>query len=96
MRLEFPSGSSGRFLARLRWGIHLIGAKDGVNRAYNTPEPFIHLPGNSVRVIHCGRRINDDEFSVSESIPGMGFDTILLTFAPTERSTVRGDYIAAQ
>jgi len=83
-------------------GVELIGAKNGSNRTFTTPEPFINgaFQDNEFHIIvhHNGRTlINGCDYVVSESGgPGTGFDTLtFITFTPNSRSELYADYVIA-
>jgi hypothetical protein len=90
--------------AQIRYteGVALLGTKNGVNRAFTSPETFRDDDLTTVRVFHNGRRLikapddspRNGDFYVSESVPGGGYDTVnLLTFAPVASSELRADYV---
>jgi len=89
-------------------GIVLIGAKNGTNRIYHTPDKFFHDPlvtGSTIEVFANSRRLIQTnlqnpavgDYWVSESGGvGTGFDTInLLTFTPIVRTTLVCNYLIA-
>jgi hypothetical protein len=93
------TGISG--LAHSKIGISLLGARNGLNRTFTTPDYFVHdLPtGKTVEVFHNGRRLaqsatadpRDGDYYVTGSISG--FDTInLLSFAPVGGSVLVANY----
>jgi len=94
-----PIGSKAAaiLLGRFRWNIPLSGVCDGLNRLFILPEPaFVDLPYSVVRVYHGGRKLNDYEYQVLESVPGSGnYDRVKLTsWAPSSRTQLVADYTA--
>ena len=77
-----------------RYEIELVGPKNAVNLVYTLPEYF---GATSIRYYRNGVRQNrgiGDDFVVSESGPGTGFDTItVLNDAPLLEETLFADYI---
>jgi len=82
-------------------GIELLGTRDGVNRAFTTPDAFRDDDLATIRVFHNGRRLvkspdadpRNGDFLTSESVPGGGYDTITINFAPVSTSELRADYV---
>lgn len=83
-----------------RQGVKLIGIKNGINRVFYTPDPFINgsyaLNEFKILVRHNGRvLVQDCDFTIEESGgPGTGFDTInMVSFVPNSRSELFADYV---
>jgi hypothetical protein len=88
-------------------GIPLIGARDGTNRKFTTPDKFINnlTTMQTIEVFSNSRRLIQTsttnpgvgDYWISESGgPGTGFDTInLLTFTPVARTTLVANYQVA-
>lgn len=72
------------------------GAIDGVNRAFLTARKFImEFGGPQIAVYLNGTRQQlPDDYSVSESVPGSGFDTIVFALPPLPGDNIAADYIA--
>jgi hypothetical protein len=71
----------------------LVGDCDGVNRVFLLPEVAIQdPPQRQVKVYHGGRRLQVTEYQVKESVPGGGYDTVELVFAPRSVSRLVADY----
>jgi hypothetical protein len=76
----------------------LAGLYNRSNRDFVLPEPVVHSPpGPIVRVYHGGRRLNEWEYEVGESIPGSGIlDLVRLQqWAPGAHNRLVADYTAA-
>lgn len=92
-------------LGQRKTNITLIGALNGTNRIFTTPDKYVHANGLSVDVFHNGRRLLEaptpdvrlGDFFCSESGgSGTGFDTInLLSFVPISKSVLVSDYQGA-
>lgn len=77
----------------------LLGAKNGLNRIFTTPEKFLPL---TIRVYHNGRRLvratalspaYGDYYVMESGGPGTGYDTVIfLSFTPVEKSGLLTDY----
>jgi hypothetical protein len=86
-----------------RVGIALVPTADP--RIFETPGYFIHDPSAiTIEVFHNGRGLyhsstqspKDGDFYVEESVPGAGYDqVVLVTFTPDSRSTLRANYFAS-
>ena len=81
-------------------GISLIGAKDGTNRTFTTPDKFINgsLGNNEfrIKIIHNGRDLIENEnYTLIESGgAGTGFDTIVfISIIPTTKSKLEVSYV---
>jgi hypothetical protein len=97
MILQPVAGGGGGALAFLRWDIELLGAKNGANPVFTTPDKFD--PDYFV-VYWNGRRLFvGDDYLVSESGgPGTGYDTITLLWTkllPRAADRVTADYLRA-
>lgn len=75
--------------------ISLIGMKNGVNKIFYTPEPFINglYFNNSfhIEIKHNGKAVYENtDYTIAESGgPGTGYDTInFIQFAPLVKSTL--------
>jgi hypothetical protein len=84
-------------LADIRTGVELIGTINGSNTVFSTPDSFVRIsPGLSIAVYYNGQRLREglsDDYSLSESGgPGMGWDTVTLSFAPKPGDTLSADY----
>lgn len=97
--LEVSGGSSTLPIA-FKQGVALIGAVDGVNRSFYTPEAFINgiLGANDFKILlrHNGRvLIQGIDFRVYESGgAGTGYDNIVITaFIPNANSKLMADYV---
>jgi hypothetical protein len=81
--------------AQIHWqtGVALAGAKDGSNRVYTAPEPFWYFPPEDApRVTRNGVVQTDiDDYTVSESIPGAGYNTI--TFVPATPAPLAWEHL---
>lgn len=77
----------------------LIGTIDGSNRIFTTAHRFINGTwGNNefrIKIEHNGRVLAETfDYMIAESNgPGTGYDTVILTFAPSARSVLVADYI---
>lgn len=84
-----------------RWNIDLIGARNGANVTYTTPEDFIQASGTYpnvvIRVYWNGVRLRlgaSNDYTVSESGgAGTGYDTIVMAVAPKADDQLTADYI---
>ncbi len=83
----------------LREDEQLIGATNGVNITFTLPngdKAINQEPGAKVKVYYNGQRLHEggiNDFTVIESVPGDGFDTVLLNFSPRSGDLVSADYI---
>jgi hypothetical protein len=80
--------------------VPLVGAINGANTVFTTPDDFEHDPsGASIAVYYNGMRLEGGtgcDYTVSESGgAGTGFDTVTLTFAPKSGDKLLADYIKA-
>jgi hypothetical protein len=92
-------------VSQRKTGIYLIGALNGANRVFTTPDKFVHANGLSIDVFHNGRRLVEtilpyggmgDFFCTESGGSGTGFDTInLLSFVPVGKSILVSDYQVA-
>lgn len=85
-----PTGGGTRaaalLLARMRWNQDLIGAKNGIDVTYTTPDVFVQSGDTVIRVFRNGQRLREgasNDFTVSESGGvGTGFDTVTFNGDP--------------
>ena len=102
--LEGLEVSDGYIIAELpftfKQGVSLIGALDGNNRIFTTPNKFIQgtFGANkfAICIKHNGRDLVETiDYIVSESSGvGTGFDTIIfISFTPKNTSVLRADYV---
>lgn len=73
----------------------LTGAIDGVNDTFSAPAPFVAAGARREAVLYNGVRLAAGagaDYLALESIPGAGFDTIRLAFAPKSGDTLTIDY----
>ena len=91
------AGSGNVRLEDFRWGIPLVGVKNGVNNVFTTPENFVQSVNVIIRVYWNGRRLKlNDDYTVSESGGiGTGYDTVTFLFPkpPVATSELTADYI---
>lgn len=84
-------------LRRFRWGIDLLGPKDGTNTTFQTPEPFIQQGTVVIRIYWNGQRLrlgSANDYTVAESGGvGTGFDTIIMVVAPMNFDVLTADYV---
>ena len=84
-------------LRRFRWGIDLLGPKDGTNTTFQTPEPFVQQGTVVIQVYWNGQRLRlgaTNDYTVAESGGvGTGFDTIIVARAPRSYDVLMADYI---
>lgn len=94
-------GSFGPFqlAAHLREDEQLVGATNGANITFILPngdKAINQEPGAKVKIYYNGQRLHEgglNDFVVSESVPGTGFDTVFLNFPPLSGDLVSADYI---
>lgn len=74
-----------------KYNISLIGAIDGVNRDYATPDKF---DAATLSVYYNGQRlIRPEDYDVSESMgAGTGYDKITTVFTPLVGDRILVDY----
>lgn len=88
-------------LSDVRVGVPLLGAVNGVNSTFTTPEPFLRLSlyGETISVLYNGQRLYEGalaDYTLAESGGvGSGFDTVLLSFAPRIGDLLVADYVVA-
>jgi|MudIll2142460700_1097286.scaffolds.fasta_scaffold00003_135 hypothetical protein len=84
-------------LRRFRWGIDLLGLKDGTNTTFQTPEIFMQQGTVVIQVYWNGQRLrlgSTNDYTVAESGGvGTGFDTIIMAIAPRNTDVLLADYI---
>lgn len=82
-----------------RTGVALIGVINGTNMVFTTPETFMHDGTTSIFVYLNGVRLElgvGNDYVVSESIPGNGYDTVTLPFAPVPpKDKITADYFVS-
>lgn len=92
------AGSGNVRLEDFRWGVDLLGVKDGVNNVFTTPSNFIQLSNVVINVFWNGRKLKiGNDYTVSESGGvGTGYDTVTFLFPkpPVATSELTADYIA--
>lgn len=92
-------GGGGGTIASLRFDIVPIGAIDGVNLTFTTPEKFIQVAPLVIRVYRNGQRqAQVGDYTVSESGGfGTGYDTITFVAGAKIKvgTVIRVDYVAA-
>lgn len=84
--------------SKLRSGVVLSGAVNGVNTTFTVPEFFRHDPPSfDIAVYFNGQRVlRDDDFTVSESGgAGTGYDTVETIFVMKTGDKIWADYVAA-
>jgi hypothetical protein len=84
-------------VGRYRIGQALVGPKTGLNYVFTTPgsDRFVHnLPFLTLQLYFNGvRQTFIDDYMVLESVPGGGYDTIVLNVAPRSWDHLTADYI---
>jgi hypothetical protein len=92
-------GSSANvLLEKFRWNKDLVGTKDGVNVAFNTPDVFVQSGSVLIRVYRNGQRLRlgaSNDYTVSESGGvGTGYDTVTFNGpAPLLYEELTADYL---
>lgn len=91
--------SHGR-LGKPRLSAALLGAQNGVNLVFTTPQKFLHIsPYFLERVYVNGQRMKEGptfDYVASESGgPGAGFDTITFIFPPLSVDVLLVDFYEA-
>lgn len=79
----------------LRTNQELIGTIDGANTTFTTAEPFCHDSLRAEMLYFNGQRLKEGvgcDYTVAESVPGSGYDTITLAFAPLPGENLLIDY----
>ncbi len=83
-------------IADFRRNIILIGAKNGVNQTFTTPDKFVRTPFTEV-VYHNGVVQEEgagNDYTLSESGgPGTGYDTVHFSIAPYAWEKLTIDYM---
>jgi hypothetical protein len=76
-----------------KYNIALVGAVNGVNQAYATPDKF---DAATFSLYYNGQRlVRPEDFEISESFgAGSGYDTVTTTFAPRVGDRLFVDYIS--
>jgi len=78
-----------------RIGIGLIGAINGVNLIFATPEIFVRVAGaDTIAVYYNGQRlVETDDYALSESGGiGTGYDRVTMLIAPKPGDKMTSDY----
>ena len=72
----------------------LSGVIDGTNKIFTTVDKFnMEFGGVQIKVYMNGvRQKFSDDYSVSESVPGSGFDIITFVVAPKPGDNLLADY----
>lgn len=80
--------------AQLVEGEVLTGTIDGTNKTFTTTDKFtMEFGGVNIKVhVNGVRQRFTDDYSVSESAPGAGFDTITFVVAPKPGDNLLADY----
>lgn len=82
------------FVSAHQTGVELLGAIDGLNTSFTTPDDF---EPSTLAVFYNGQRLKEgalDDYIVSESGgAGTGFDTIITTIAPKIGDRLLSDYL---
>lgn len=81
--------------ATRRVGIGLIGAINGVNLVFTTPEIFVRVVvADTIGVYYNGQRlVETDDYALSESGGiGTGYDTVTMLSAPKVGDKLKADY----
>ena len=88
-RRAVPAGS-------VRVGVALLGAIDGVNQTFTTPETFVQTPpGLSIALFWNGvRQELGGDYTVSGGFAGQG-TTLTMLFTPRPGDKLLADYVAA-
>lgn len=84
----------------LKQEVPLIGIRNGINRIFHTPEPFLNGTLDTgekmhISVEHNGRSLYEGiDYTVSESGgSGTGFDTLnFISFSPNQQSVLYANY----
>lgn len=80
---------------RIRRNIPLIGVKNGVNKIFTSPDKFVRTPYVET-VKYNGITLEEGvggDYTVSESVPGDGYDTITMEVALLDWEKLTIDYI---
>jgi len=80
---------------RFKFGIPLIGDIDGAKVIFYVPDVFVEA---SMRVHYNGQKLHvgdTEDYVVSESVVGSGYDTIIFNFAPRINDRITANYIVA-
>jgi len=94
-----PAAAGAGISARLRWSQPLVGAKDGTNLVFRTPEPFLQTVATAIRVHRNGVLLemgSGNDYTIEESGgPGTGWDTVVLAAIPPKLwEKLTADYVA--
>lgn len=82
-------------LADLRVGVTLLGAIDGANTSFTTPEPFVQTaPKASIALYLNGVRQDlAQDYTVAAAGPGLGSGVVLVE-PPRSGDKITADYLA--
>lgn len=79
-----------------KWRTQRTLIPTGNPSVFTTPEVFVHVVGGaSIALYFNGQRLESgagNDFTVSESSPGDGYDTVTLLFVPVAGDTFWADY----
>lgn len=77
-------------------GVGLVGAINGANTTFTTPQPFLNTGQDTAAVFYNGQRLHEgvgDDYTLAESGgPGTGWDTVNLLFTPKPGDRLTADY----
>ena len=76
----------------------VLGAINGVNTTFLSPTKFIHANPDTEVFLYNGVRLEQgagNDYTVSESIPGLGYDIITTAFAPKSGDKLLLDFTPA-
>lgn len=92
-----PVATSGSGLSRFRRNVPLLGEKNGTNHVYTTPEKFLRSPFQEVVYYNGSAQIEGlgNDYVVSESAPGTGYDTVTFSIALKSWENLTIDYLRA-
>ena len=77
-------------------GQNLLGSQDGINTVFTTPLKFIRNAVTKEIVFLNGVRLREgvgNDYVVSESVPGTGFDTLTFSMPPAVAAHLTIDYV---
>lgn len=77
-------------------GVGLVGAINGVNTVFTTPQPFLNVGGDTAAIYFNGQRLFEgagNDYLLAESGgPGTGWDTVTVLFVPKPGDRLTADY----